>query len=95
MSHARAHVQDLEARLREGLDAEHVEVQDESHLHAGHPGAASGGGHYRAIVVAACFEGLSRLEAQRRVYAALGEAMGSAIHAFSMTTYTPEQWRDL
>ena len=92
---ARADAQELEALLRQRLAAEHVEVQDESHLHVGHPGAASGGGHYRAVVVADCFEGLSRLEAQRRVYAALGEAMDSAVHAFSMTTYTPAQWREL
>ncbi len=82
----------IEALLRERLDARHVEVVDESHLHVGHPGAASGGGHFRAVIVADCFAGLSRLESQRRVYAALGDAMGSDIHAFSMTTYAPEDW---
>ena len=33
----------LEARLREALEATHVEVVDESHLHAGHAGAKDGG----------------------------------------------------
>ena len=52
-----------------------MEVEDESHLHAGHPGAAAGGGHFRAVIVADCFEGLSRVAAQRLVYQALADEM--------------------
>ena len=84
----------IESLLRENLAAEHVEVVDESHLHAGHAGAASGGGHFRALIVSERFAGLSRLQAQRLVYGALGDAMGDAIHAFSMTTLSPDEWRE-
>ena len=52
----------IEAKLRKRLDADHVEVVDESHLHAGHEGAKSGGGHFRATIVAARFEGLGRVQ---------------------------------
>jgi BolA protein len=72
-------------RLRERLDAVHVEVVDESHLHAGHAGAASGGGHFRATIVSPRFAGLSRLAAQRLVYEALGDLMQREIHALTMT----------
>ena len=41
----------IESLLRERLSARHVEVIDESHLHAGHAGAAGGAGHFRALVV--------------------------------------------
>ena len=82
----------IEALLRERLAAVHVEVIDESHLHVGHAGAASGGGHFRVVVVSPRFQGVSRVEAQRLVYQAVSEEMGSAIHALSMTTLTPEQW---
>ena len=41
----------IEERLREGLAAVHIEVEDESHLHAGHAGARGGAGHYRALIV--------------------------------------------
>ncbi len=79
--------------LRDGLDALHVEVEDESHLHAGHAGAReSGGGHFRAVIVSDRFEGLSRVAAQRVVFAVLGELMSTEIHAFAMTTYTPAAW---
>ena len=71
-------------RLRERLAAVHVEVVDESHLHAGHPGAASGGGHFRATIVSPRFAGLSRLAAQRLVYEALGDLMQHEIHALTL-----------
>jgi BolA protein len=82
----------IEALLRERLAAEHVEVVDESHLHAGHPGAASGAGHFRATVVSERFAGLRRVEAQRLVYQALSEMMGGEIHALAMRTLTPDEW---
>ena len=85
----RAHI---ETRLRETLEATHVEVIDESHLHAGHAGAASGGGHFRALIVSPRFEGENSLARQRLVYAALAEEMRGEIHALSMRTLTPGEW---
>ncbi len=84
----------IEVRLRQELEAVHVEVVDESHLHAGHAGAASGGGHFRAVIVSAHFEGRSSVERQRLVYTALSAEMGRDIHALSMRTLTPDQWKD-
>ena len=84
----RAHI---ESKLRERLEATRVDVVDESHLHAGHPGAASGAGHFRATIVSERFEGLSRVAAQRLVYAALEDEMGEHIHALAMKTLTPAQ----
>jgi BolA protein len=83
----------IETRLRERLDADPVVVVDESHRHAGHAGARSGGGHFRAVIVSPRFEGKSAVERQRMVYAALAGEMGSEIHALSMQTLTREEWR--
>ncbi len=82
----------IHQKLRERLDALHVLVVDESHLHAGHAGASSGGGHFRAVVVSPLFEGKGPVERQRLVYSALAEEMGSEIHALSMRTLTPAEW---
>jgi BolA protein len=82
----------IEAELRERLAAVHVEVVDESHLHAGHVGARDGGGHFRAVVVSMQFEGKTLVQRQRLVYDALESAMGSEIHALSMKTMTPAEW---
>jgi BolA protein len=83
----------IEAALRERLAAEHVEVVDESHLHAGHAGARDGRGHFRALVVSARFEGLSRVAAQRLVYDSLADELRTDIHALSLRTLTPAEWR--
>lgn len=83
----------IESKLREALEAVHVEVIDESHLHAGHPGARGGGGHFRALVVSPRFEGEGPVARQRRVYAALAEEMGRDIHALSLRTLTPAEWK--
>lgn len=83
----------IETKLRERLQAAHVEVVDESHLHAGHAGAASGGGHFRALIVSERFAGLGRIAAQRLVFEALADEMESEIHALSMRTLTPEAWQ--
>jgi BolA protein len=83
----------IESLLRDRLGARHVEVIDESHLHAGHAGAAGGAGHFRALVVSPIFEGKSLVERQRLVYDALAELMGPEIHALAMQTLTPEQWK--
>ena len=81
---------EIEARLRERLGAIHVEVEDESRLHAGH---GASGGHYRALVVSERFAGLSRVAAQRLVFEALGDWLDGPIHAFAVRTFTPERWR--
>lgn len=83
----------IETRLRESLATTHVEVVDESHLHAGHAGAKSGGGHFRAVIVSDRFAGLTRVRAQQLVYGVMGAWMGKEIHALSMQTMTPEEWR--
>lgn len=48
------------------------------------------GGHFQAIVGSADFEGKSRLEQHRMVYAALGDKVGGEVHALALRTCTPE-----
>lgn len=67
------------------------QVEDESALHAGHAGAASGGGHYRCHLVSARFEGLSRVGRHRLVYDCLGKLMKTEIHALALTLLTPAE----
>jgi BolA protein len=82
----------IEDALREGLDPTHLVIEDESARHAGHAGAASGGGHFRVLIVSAAFRGRSQVERQRAVYALLGSAVGTTIHALALRTLTPEEW---
>ena len=78
------------SRIREHLSAESVEIEDQSHLHAGHAGAAGGGGHYEVTIVASCFKGLNTLARHRLVYEAVGDLMKKEIHALSMQADSAE-----
>lgn len=66
-------------------------LEDESALHAGHAGAASGGGHYRLRLVSARFDGCNRVSRHRLVYDCLDDMMQSDIHALAITALTPSE----
>jgi len=67
-----------------------VEIEDESHLHAGHAGAKAGGGHYLLHIVSAQFIGKSTIARHRMIYSALGEMMKRDIHALYIQANTPD-----
>ncbi|MER3445547.1 MAG: BolA family transcriptional regulator [Candidatus Dadabacteria bacterium] len=50
------------------------------------------GTHFQVVVVSSEFVGKGLLEQHQIVYKALGGFMNN-IHALSLRTYTPEQWR--
>jgi BolA family transcriptional regulator, general stress-responsive regulator len=82
----------IESMLREKFQPLHLEVRDESALHAGHAGAVSGGGHFRVLIVSEAFAGPSLVERHRMVYAALGEMIGRDIHALGLRALPPSEW---
>ena len=49
-----------------------------------------GGDHFRATVTAPAFDGLSRIQQHRLVYAIFGPEIGGAIHALALKTQTPQ-----
>ena len=70
----------VQAGIQAGLACEHIEV-------------AGDGEHFQALIVSREFEGRSRVQRHQLVYAALGERMREEIHALSMKTLTPQEWR--
>ncbi len=83
----------IETTLRQAFTPQHLVVEDESARHAGHAGAASGGGHFRVLIVSESFRGQSPVRRHSAVYAALGSAMQTDIHALALRTLTPEEWQ--
>lgn len=77
--------------LQAALAPQALEVGDDSVLHAGHPGAASGGGHYRVRIVSERFAGLNLVTRHRLVYDALRQMLNSEIHALAITALTPSE----
>lgn len=77
--------------LRKAFSVEHLDIEDESHLHAGHAGAASGGGHFKLTIISPDFKGLSSVARHRSVYAALNNHIPQEIHALTIVAKTPEE----
>jgi len=66
--------------IEQGLECEHVEV-------------AGDGRHFEAVIVSEKFRGLPKVRQHQLVYGALGERMREEIHALSMKTLTPDEWK--
>jgi BolA protein len=82
----------IELTLRQAFAPLHFEIEDESAKHAGHAGARGGGGHFRVVIVSDAFRGKTAVQRHQAVYAALGDAMRSEIHALAIRALTPEEW---
>ncbi|HET9821394.1 MAG TPA: BolA family protein [Burkholderiaceae bacterium] len=80
----------LEGVLREALAPVALEVQDDSHLHAGHAGAREGR-HFSVRIVSPAFEGLSRVARHRLVYDAARSLIAEGIHALAIEARTPAE----
>ena len=77
--------------LRKAFQVQSLLIDDESHLHAGHAGAASGGGHFRLEIVAPEFKGLNLVARHRAVYAALNRHIPKEIHALTIVALAPDE----
>ena len=70
----------LKSYIEQGLQCDHVEVGGDGH-------------HFEAVVVSPLFRGKSKVQQHQLVYRALGDRMREEIHALSMKTLTPEEWK--
>jgi BolA family transcriptional regulator, general stress-responsive regulator len=77
--------QRLESRFAPTL----LTIEDESHKHTGHAGAAGGHSHFRVIIVAEAFRGVSAVARHRLVYAAVDDLLKTDIHALAIEASPP------
>ena len=86
----------IRQKLTAAFAPQSLEVVDESHRHAGHAGATRDDGsqgetHFHVRLVTAAFDGVSRVERQRRVYAALADELKGPVHALSVSALAPSE----
>jgi BolA family transcriptional regulator, general stress-responsive regulator len=82
--------EDIERALRTALVPLQLEVQDDSHLHAGHAGAREGR-HFSVRIEAEAFRALSRVRRHRLVYDAVASLMANGIHALAIDARAPDE----
>ena len=81
---------EIAKRLTEALAPAHLLVRDDSEMHRGHAGHdARGESHFTVEIVSPHFTGLSRVERQRAVNAALAGLLAERVHALSIKAKAP------
>ena len=83
---------ELVARRLAALEPLHLALDDDSDDHAGHPGAAGGGGHFSLLVVSEAFTGAGSLARHRRVMDRLADLIPHPVHALSIRACTPDEY---
>jgi BolA protein len=84
----------IEAKLRAALTPSRLVVTDDSARHAGHVGARPGGEtHFSVEIVAARFEGRSRLDRHRMINELLADELAGGVHALALKTVAPSEDR--
>ena len=84
-------VEKIKMRLEKALAPKKLEIADDSHLHKGHAGSASGAGHYSVVIVSDKFSGQNMVQRHRLVYLAVSDMMPGEIHALSIQALAPEE----
>jgi BolA family transcriptional regulator, general stress-responsive regulator len=86
----------IRTKLTEELNPTLLEIDDESHRHAGHLQHDGGAGqegetHFSVHIIAAAFTGKSRVARQRMVYAILADELSERVHALTLRTQSPDE----
>ncbi len=83
--------QRLRERLQSRFAPAQLSVEDESHLHEGHAGAAGGQSHFRVRIVSEAFRGIPSVARHRLIYAAVDDLLKSDIHALAIEALPPDK----
>ena len=85
--------QEISLLLTAALAPTRLEVINDSARHHGHSGDdGSGESHFTVEIESAAFAGISRLQRQRMVNAALGDIPGQRVHALAIRALAPGEF---
>ena len=82
----------IQQKLTSAFQPSRLEIEDDSARHAGHAGERRAGeSHFNVVIESAAFEGVSRVQRQRMVYAAVAEELAGPVHALSVKALAPDE----
>jgi BolA protein len=84
-------IERIQAMIKDALQPDYLDIIDDSHAHAGDPGAQDGAGHYVVSIVSNQFVGRSMVQRHQMVYSALASFMPMEIHALRIKAITPDE----
>lgn len=78
-------LEQIKLKLKNGLNAIQLKVEDQSHLHANHnDDAKAGGTHYKIFIISRDFIGKNQIERHKMIYHLLDEEFANGLHALSI-----------
>jgi BolA family transcriptional regulator, general stress-responsive regulator len=80
----RPSLDELQQRFATKFSGDSIQLEDESHLHAGHAGSKGGAGHYKVTITSGQFKGLSTVNKHRLVYDCVSDLMPLRVHALTI-----------
>ncbi|MBK1723415.1 BolA family protein [Thiocystis violacea] len=83
--------QRIESKIQDAIQPVHLDVVDESYMHAVPPDSES---HFKLLVVSDSFQDMPLIERHRRINELLGEELGAGLHAVTMHTWTADEWQE-
>ena len=83
---------DIEAKLTQSLQPDHLEVINESNNHNVPPGSES---HFKVLIATDKFDGKMLLARHRMINEILADELQHKIHALALHTYTPAEWQEV
>jgi BolA family transcriptional regulator, general stress-responsive regulator len=92
MSEERPVAKALRTKLEAAFSPSILVIEDESSRHAGHVGARpEGETHFSVRIVSDAFAEMSRVERQRKIYAAVADELATRVHALSLVALTSDE----
>jgi stress-induced morphogen len=80
----------IRQKLAEHFSPVHLEVVNESHMHSVPKGSET---HFKVLVVSDAFAAMGPVDRHRTVNGVLRDQFAAGLHALSLRTLTPEQWK--
>ena len=81
----------IEQRLAELLTPVVLDVVNESNQHNVPENSET---HFKVVAVSEAFDGKRQVARHQIIYAALAEQLQGPVHALTLHTYTPAEWRE-
>ena len=76
-------------KLTAAFQIQHLEVENESHMHNVPTGSES---HFKVVLASDDFNGMNQVKQHQAVYRVLADELAGSVHALALHTYNQEKW---
>ncbi len=80
--------QQMISKLQAEFEPEHLELLNESHMHAG----IATDSHFNLLLVSQRFKDLKKVQRHQAVYKLLKKELSGPVHALALHLYSPDEW---